>query len=357
MRRWMKQVVFSLALCLVLCACRDNTAPPAGSVPEPEVSQPGVSLPEAEPLPYTNPLTGEGSAVDLAQNRPIAVMINNLKKALPQLGISQADIIYEVLAEGEITRMLAVFQSVEQVETIGSVRSARDYYVSLAAGLDAIFLHAGGSPGAYNAIYNWSVTALDCVNGPYEGTLFWRDAERKKSAGYEHSVLTSGEKITQLLPTYTKLRLEHEDGYTAPFSFTADGTPAGGLPAQTITVPFSTYKTGIFTYDQETGLYCVSQYGAPYEDGNDGAQVAVRNVLVLYASMKVIDREGRLSVGLVGGGTGQFACGGQIVDITWEKPSNTGPMTFYTADGQVLELGVGRSYINVVSTGTAITVA
>lgn len=141
--------LLALALSVGLTAC--SSKPP--EEPESPESQPSVSVvapvkPEPEPvLPYVNPLTGEGCAQDIAQKRPVAVMLNNLKKALPQLGVSQADIIYEAPAEGGITRMLAVFQSVEEVGNIGSVRSARDYYVSLAMGHDALYLHAGGSRG------------------------------------------------------------------------------------------------------------------------------------------------------------------------------------------------------------------
>ena len=157
--------LLALALTVGLTAC--SSKPP--EEPEPPESQPSVSVMapvEPEPaLPYVNPLTGEGCARDIAQKRPVAVMLNNLKKALPQLGVSQADIIYEAPAEGGITRMLAVFQSVEEVGNIGSVRSARDYYVSLAMGHDALYLHAGGSPGAYAAIKNWGAAAFDCVNG------------------------------------------------------------------------------------------------------------------------------------------------------------------------------------------------
>ena len=117
-----------LLLALSLCACAGKETPPEASsqppavsviVPEPEPE------PEPEPLPYVNPLTGEGCETDIGQNRPIAIMLNNLKKALPQLGVSQADIIYEAPAEGGITRMMAVFQSVEGVGDLGSVRSAR----------------------------------------------------------------------------------------------------------------------------------------------------------------------------------------------------------------------------------------
>lgn len=161
--------LLALALTVGLTAC--SSKPP--EEPEPPESQPSVSVMapvEPEPaLPYVNPLTGEGCARDIAQKRPVAVMLNNLKKALPQLGVSQADIIYEAPAEGGITRMLAVFQSVEEVGNIGSVRSARDYYVSLAMGHDALYLHAGGSPGAYAAIKNWGGGGLRLRQRPIRG--------------------------------------------------------------------------------------------------------------------------------------------------------------------------------------------
>ena len=299
-----------------------------------------------------------GCAQDIAQKRPVAVMLNNLKKALPQLGVSQADIIYEAPAEGGITRMLAVFQSVEEVGNIGSVRSARDYYVSLAMGHDALYLHAGGSPGAYAAIKNWGAAAFDCVNGPYEGTLFWRDKERRRSMGMEHSVLTSGSTISELMPTYS-YRLEHKEGYQYPAAFLAEGEKAQGEPGNRVSVEFSTYKTGVFTYQPETGLYLVEEYGAPYLDGNTGEQVAVKNILVLRTDVSGLqgDDAGRLSVRTTGTGTGQLFCDGTVQDITWSKAKHGAPLTYYGQNGQPLRLGVGPTYVNLVGHSTQVTVS
>ena len=352
--------LLALALSVGLTACSSN--PP--EEPESPESQPSVSVvapvkPEPEPvLPYVNPLTGEGCAQDIAQKRPVAVMLNNLKKALPQLGVSQADIIYEAPAEGGITRMLAVFQSVEEVGNIGSVRSARDYYVSLAMGHDALYLHAGGSPGAYAAIKNWGAAAFDCVNGPYEGTLFWRDKERRKHMGMEHSVLTSGSTISELMPTYS-YRLEHKEGYQYPVSFLAEGEKAQGAPGNRVSVEFSTYKTGVFTYQPETGFYLVEEYGAPYLDGNTGEQVAVKNVLVLRTDVSNLqgDDAGRLSVRTTGTGTGQLFCDGTVQDITWSKAKHGAPLTYTDQSGQPLKLGVGPTYVNLVGRSAQVTVS
>ena len=87
-----------------------------------------------------NPLTGLATDTDISGKRPFAVMINNIRVATPQCGISKADIIFETLAEGGLTRLMAVYQDIEDVGTIGSVRSARPYYIDIAMGFDAIFV-------------------------------------------------------------------------------------------------------------------------------------------------------------------------------------------------------------------------
>ena len=237
-----RTALLALALTVGLTAC-SSKSPEEPELPEPQPSVSVAAPVEPVPvLPYVNPLTGEGCAQDISQKRPVAVMLNNLKKALPQLGVSQADIIYEAPAEGGITRMLAVFQSVEEVGNIGSVRSARDYYVSLAMGHDALYLHAGGSP-APMCIKNWGAAAFDCVNGPYEGTLFWRDKARRRSMGMEHSVLTSGQTITELMPTYS-YRLEHKEGYQYPAAFLAKGEKAQGALGNRVSVEFPPIRPG-----------------------------------------------------------------------------------------------------------------
>lgn len=352
-------LVFSLCLMLALSACGKPTADPP---PQPEHSIPPVTAaptptPEPTPTPYSgpvNPLTGLPIDEAYVNRRPVAIMLNNLKKALPQVGVSQADIIYECLAEGGITRMLGLYQDPSQAGAIGSIRSSRTYYLELALGHDAVYIHAGGSPDAYNKIKAWNVTALDGVNGPYCGTspntnLMWRDSDRRKNMGYEHSVITTGGTIVQQFASYS-FRKDHEEGWHYDMDFAQDGTPAGGVTANTVTVPFSNVKTGVFTYDPEQGLYLVEEYGQPYVDGNTGEQVGVTNVLVLKTKCAVIpgDSYGRITVDLTSGGDGYFACGGQCIDIRWRKDSRTDQFHYTTPDGSPITLGQGRSYVSIV---------
>ena len=334
---------------------QSENIPVIAPVPEPVVEP--EPEPEPEPVyPYTNPLTGEGLMEDISAQRPVAVMLNNLEKALPQLGVGQADVIYEIVAEGGITRMMALFQDIEGAGDLGSIRSARDYYVNLAFGHDAIYVHAGGSPQAYEAIKGWGVSAIDFVNGP-NGVDSWRDPERRAGAGYEHSLLTSSSNLLEQMPSW--FRQEHKDGYEVGWTFDREG-PAGGEAAAELTVPFYTYKTGYFTYDQESGQYAVSQHingnDHDYVDGNTGEPVLVSNVLVIYTDISAIagDSAGRMSVRTTGSGEGLLLRDGQVYAMTWQRDSKSGCYQFLREDGGKLALKPGSSYINVVKTSAQV---
>lgn len=350
-----------LLAALTACGSKETASSETGSqseeipviapVPEP------VEEPEPEPVyPYTNPLTGEGQMEDISGKRPIAVMFNNLEKALPQLGVGQADVIYEIVAEGGITRMMGLFQDIQGVGDLGSIRSARDYYVNLAYGHDAIYVHAGGSPQAYEAIKGWGVSAIDFVNGPC-GVDSWRDANRRANAGYEHSLLTSSTNLVEQMPSW--FRQEHKEGYQVGWTFD-EQLPAGGEAAAELTVPFSTYKTGYFTYQEADGQYAISQHingnDHTYVDGNTDEPVLVSNVLVLYTDVSVIagDSAGRMSVRTTGSGDGLLLRDGQIYPITWQRDSKSSCYRFLGENGEEISLKPGSSYINVVKTSAQV---
>lgn len=355
----MKRMIclFTALLLLLLPACGDTGGDPSGLPESQSLPETLPPTPEPTPEPFYEPLTGLPCDEDTSGIRPVAIMLNNLKAALPQQGNSQADIIYEVLAEGGITRMLGVYQHPEKVGLIGSVRSARQYYWELAQGHDAVFIHAGSSPEFYETKSRLGLFTVDGVNGTYAQAgagMFWRDRERVegKYFGFEHSLLTSGEAITAMLEKEEKTA--HTDGYQYRMAFADDGTPAGGQSAVTVTVPFSNYKSGVFRYDGASRLYLVEEYGEPYIDGNDNTQVAVTNLIVAQAVCTVVDDYGRITVDL-DSGSGWFACGGRMVPITWEKGSADRQLQYYTEDGAPLTLGRGKSYVCIIPTNRTVT--
>lgn len=349
-------VILAVWMLLSLAGCAKKTDPD----PEPEPAEKTDPLPPPEPKPEPepdvpegmNPLTGLPMEPEYENLRPIAIMLNNLKAAQPQLGISRADIVYEVPVEGGITRMLCLYQSVEDVDILGSVRSARPYFVELALGHDAVYVHAGGSQEAYSNLRSWKVDHMDGVRGGEDAKIFWRDPDRRKNNGYEHSLITSGEKILEYL-SKGKLRTEHESGWNYLQAFKEDGTPAAGETAEHIKVRFSSYKTGTFDYDAATGKYLVGQYGKEHIDGGTGDQVSATNVLVLKTSTAVLDDVGRLRVQTTGEGEGLFFCGGMTIPIQWSRKDRDSAFSYTLKDGSSLPLGQGNSYVCIISTKTS----
>ena len=333
------------------------TPSPSVSISPSPSDEPSPS-PSVEPT-YTgpvNPLTGLPVAAEIAHNRPYAIMINNIKAAQPQIGISKADIIYEILVEGGITRMMAVFQDVAGAGEIGSIRSARPYFVDIAFGLDALYIHAGGSNDAYSKLYSTDIFHLDGVNGNKQD-IFFRDPVRKKNMGLVHSLVTTDELILKHVPTY-KVNTAHQSGYACNMTFSDDAAAAGTLTAQRVTAHFSSSKTTSFTYSADSGAYAVSQYGSAYIDGNDQSIISVANVLILRTTINVIsgDDKGRIDVDVTGSGTGTFCCGGKYEEITWSRAKSTNQFTFTREDGTELVFARGKTYICIIANNDKIDI-
>ncbi|MGN1002208.1 MAG: DUF3048 domain-containing protein [Oscillospiraceae bacterium] len=319
---------------------QDTPAPEAENTPEPEPT------PEAteKPVLYRNFFNGE-PLDEPDYSRPICVMFNNHPDALPQCGVGDADIIYEIMTES-ITRMMAVFSSIEDVGELGSIRSSRPPFVELSQSYGAIYVHAGGSEDAYSMLR--SVDNIDGVRGSYPITVFYRNPDRVNVA-QEHKLFATSDKISECIEALGYEQTLPED-YSSGLLFTEDGTPAGGRDASKLSVTFGTYagKWTYFNYDEDSGSYHVYQQNRDYIDGNSGEIVDFRNVLVLSTAARIYDSMGHVSVDLTSGGKGVFACGGQAVDITWSR-NDDGTFHYELTDGTPLELGVGRTYVCIIS--------
>lgn len=352
-----------LILILALCACSKEPEPEPTPEPTPEIVTPSPTptpTPTPSPTPPVdygnmNPLNGLPLDEEHLNRRPVAVMFNNLKAALPLMGITKADLIYEALAEGGITRIVGFFKNTSEVPTIGTVRSTRAYYLDIIQGHDAILMHVGGSAEALKLISDRGLYTLD---GLRSYPFYYRDKERQKSAGLEHSMMAKGEVIESYLTEQKSARIIYKDDYD-PYSlhFADKATPEGDISAKTVSVTFSSYKTGVFEYNEEDKLYYVSQYGKPLTDGEDSSQLTVKNVLVLYADVAQIpgDTAGRLRTDLVGSGSGIFICDGKAEDISWSKEGADYPFVYAQSDGEPLKLAAGVSYINIVPLTAKVT--
>ncbi len=347
-----------LAVCLLLCACgnapADNTSDTADETTTETTLEETTTETTKAPILYRHPLTGLPLEAPFA-GRPVAVVINNLKAALPHHGVSTADWFYEVETEGGITRCLAVYTDLAGNPKVGPVRSARTFFNNIAVSYDAPIVHCGGSVRGRNAGYGDSSDKIDGwehLDQVYNGKYFFRDEDRYNNKGYnwEHTLFATGDNLLKGIA---------DKGYDTPaeldyglqFADDQDLLPGGGFVANSVTVTFKGDKTSSFRYDDLDMLYKMSQYGDIYIDANTGEQMAFKNVMVLYTEQwKRHDGEySRSYYELEGEGEGYLATNGEIVKIKWSRKSLRDPFVYTLEDGSPVTFGVGKTYVAIAS--------
>lgn len=293
------------------------------------------------------PLTGLPCTPEEKLERPIAVVFNNLQKALPQLGIESADVVWETNAEGGLTRLIAIYSSLSKIETIGSIRSARDYFIDIAAIHKAILVHAGGSPMFYNEDSIRACNNIDGINMPtVPADTFWRDSVKRVERGYEHSLQTNRERLENAI----KLQ-RYETTLAEPVSpltfYDVQTTPDTDKTAQNVTLEHSLTSVIKFTFNIEDSKYYKETYGKPHIEESTGNTLSFDNLIVIFADQKVVDADLRLELDLVGDGEGYLFTMGKQVDIKWERTSEDGGLTLSNTDGTPLYINPGKTHITI----------
>ena len=273
--------------------------------------------------------------------RPIAVIVENAPAARPQSGLSKADIVYEILAEGGITRFLAIFNS-EPAENVGPVRSARPYFILKAAENDAIFVHSGGSVEAFTYL---EMLAVDHIDEMKNFQPFWRTQDRHPP----HNLYTS---VASLRQEAQRL------GYNKPtrvggFLVGDLGNP-GGDSAPRLEISYTADYKVEFVYLPDKNVYRRLINGAPHVDAAGGQAIQCSTIIIQVTEHQVKDEEGRLEIRFVGEGTGWVFRDGKVAPIRWEKSDLRDKTRFYLADGEELKVNPGKVWIEVVDTHTKV---
>ncbi len=292
-------------------------------------------------------LTGLYIDKDIKPLRPFAVMINNHYDALPQSGIEEADVIYETLAEGGITRLVAVFKDFEG-EKIGPVRSARHYFLNFSFDHDAIYVHYGKSPQASVAFVELNSPNLDGLS--YLDTIMcYQDPERVRP----HATFTSYKGLNDGLEAQGYRKTMTED-FPHKLKFSEDEVVLKGKTANKLSLDFSYYQLASFVYDKKIKKYKRFQFdGMEHIDAISGKQLETDNIIIQLVNMWNIpgDTEGRLDMELVGSGSGYYLYGGKYIPIKWEKTDIYTPTQYYLEDGKELEINTGKTWIEVYPAG------
>lgn len=337
-----------VALVIYLSIGRKSPAPERQNESEQtETAQTAAPTPTQDPHAgmVRSKLTGKWVKPSVAKKRPYAVMINNIEYAfLRQKGTSKADILYEALAEGGITRMLAVYEDVTGVKKIGSVRSARHYYVQFAQEWDAIYCHFGHTKYAVSkmdALQTNNLSGLSAIGG----VVYARDP----GVAAPHNVYTSGAKLKKGAKKLGYTTAKDESAMAEHFQFYEEDTKlSSGKKAVNITIPFSAYSTCQMKYDAEKKVYRKYEYGKKQMDTYYKKQLTFKNVIIQLVDESNIDSNGYQTMELKNAsGNGFYYTNGKRMKITWKRKESSNTMAYYDETGNVLTVNPGKTYIAV----------
>lgn len=293
--------------------------------------------------------------------RPIAFMIDNHIDAMPQAGLEEADLIYEIIVEGGETRLMLVMKN-QNLDKIGPLRSARHYFIDYALENDAIYAHFGESPQAKADIKTLGVSD---INGIYESeSLFWRVSDKYAP----HNAVTSTKNIQTIIDREgfrTTSGKENVLNYVAEDFDLKDITENKSSAstnsenieavadskvtniANTVTIPYSVYNTVKYTYNEETKTYTRNSRNNVQKDWDTGKTIQVKNIIITKCKNSTIDSYGRQTIDNVKTLGGYYITNGKYIPIKCEKTSRSGKTVYKDLEGNEINVNDGKTFIQI----------
>lgn len=328
-----------------------QTSPMATQAPEPTTAIPGLIGPDQFPA-NVNPLTGlaveDPSRLD---RRPLAIKISNYPSVVrPQSGLNSADLVFEHYAEGGVTRFTAVFYT-NDVDPVGSIRSARLIDLEIPRMYDAAFAYSGSS-GPVRLMLRDSEFFDRIISPDFAHGGFYRIPDPNKAV--EHTLFTDTNRLRAILE---ERGLDSRPQFQTNMTFLAT-IPDGGTPASAIEIRYIG-ANAFWRFDPITGGYMRSTDGVAHLDANTGHQLNFKNVVVVGAHHEDTDiledlvGGGHYSIQIQVWGEGPVSIfrDGQRFEGRWRRESPNDMLTFYDADGNFLPLAPGKTFVELVPLG------
>ncbi|HET6924338.1 MAG TPA: DUF3048 domain-containing protein, partial [Candidatus Saccharimonadales bacterium] len=351
-----KELLIGIPVLVILLAAggaalwiKTHTAVPVP--PQPKVVHKTVIK---KPVVITSKLTGLPVPDDSVNQRPVTgVMIENSPDARPQSGLDQAGVVFEAIAEGGITRFLALYQD-SAPDYLGPVRSVRPYYLQWCMGFDCSLAHVGGSPEGLQDVKAWHAKDLD--------QFFNAGAYHRISSRYApHNMYTSMDQLNQVeknkgygASNYTGFPRKADQPINAPPSAK---TPKINEPVRTaaskIDLNISGYYYNVhYDYDATTNSYKRFEGGAPHVAlHKDGSKVQITPkvvvAMVMQYGLEADDHHSQYNV--VGSGKAYVFQDGTVTTGTWAKADTTSPLTFADSNGKPIAFDAGQTWLTAVS--------
>lgn len=342
--------VVSASLLLAGCSSDAESATPTATT---EVTTDATADKAAAPepvVPATWALTGVPSA-DIANRPALAIKVENSREARPQTGLEYADVVWEELVEGGITRYIAVYHS-QVPDVVGPIRSVRPMDSNIIAPLNGLLAFSGGQPPFVQSVRE---VGLQVVSNDAGAAGFYRTKDRKAP----HNVF--GTPSTFL----GNADATHQNSPKGEFLFAKDAATAtaavAGAPTSSIAVVMSPSSKPSWSWDEASGTFLRSEGSTPAVSST-GAQLAAKNVVIIKVSMfntPYTDPAGTPvpETQVIGSGEAVIATGGKSVTATWTKPDAATPFSLTAADGTPITLAPGNTWVELMpsSTGSVTT--
>lgn len=281
-----------------------------------------------------------------SDSRVIAVMINNHKQARPHSGLQDAFLNYEIIVEGGITRIMSLFKD-KETDRIGSIRSARHYFLDYALESDAIYVHFGESPQADEDIKTLHIDEIDAINS---SALYWRDKTLNKSS--EHTAFTSMERIEKLTNNKGYRNTSNKEMLLNYSTSEIDLSKyESSIKADSVYIDYSSYTNTSYEYDSATGLYKRFMNGVAHSDYITGLQYTTKNIITYQIKNTTLDSSGRQTLENIGSGNAYYVTNGYAVPITWEKSSRDSQTIYKFIDGEEIDVNDGVTWIQIQPVG------
>lgn len=327
-----------------------------------------AQAPKTEECPLNGGMYSEQQREWWETHRPLGIMIENHEETRPQSGVTFADVVYEVVAEGGITRFLSIFYC-EDAGIVGPIRSARTYFLDYMSeyGSSPLYVHVGGAnqPGRADSLsqidsYGWE-NENDINQFSVGFPTFWRDYNRLgRATATEHTMYSTTDRLWKYAEEERELGAEDSEGTPwtegfAPYEFKDDAQVSQRGGNQTVHVEHWESDSRYFIdwkYDNASNTYKRSTGGKPHMDKNNNKQITVKNVVALFM------QESRANDGYPGNlhllyankgsGNGILFMDGKETPITWRKANRTARTLLFDKQGREIELNRGKLWFHIL---------
>ncbi|MBO6111899.1 MAG: DUF3048 domain-containing protein [Lachnospiraceae bacterium] len=337
-------------------AAEVQTEQPAMVITEETVQQPvaedqtAAAAEEPDTPPegmVANQLTGEWIDESLKDQRPIAVMVDDEKKALPHYGISTSDIVYEMVNSTQnegVTRFMVMVKDWGSIKQLGSIRSTRPTNLQIFPEWNAVLCHDGGPFWNDNFYKNVFVER-------FSGT-FSRVDNGKAREFTEYILpgdLEKNFKNTGFSTTYNEYYMGDHYVFARRDNPNMLTQYSSSIDCKKISLPFH-HNNPWLEYDEAEGVYKYFQYNQPEVDaGNGNKQISFKNIFIQNARMEQLDDHGYMMYyPSESDRDGWYITNGKAYACKWSKQNDLDPTKFYDENGELIRVNVGKSYIALI---------